>query len=316
VKIALIDTAQPGAAPQGADLRSVSPMESPPLRLRRALQQVEDLRRRLASSQQESIAVRQQLEAIAKANAQLRKFALRHDQHCASDRQPEGLSRKFTDFCLPVGLDKDATRYIDPLWAKRRRFRKGDGLYCVGEDFKALYLVYAGSCKTVLLTRDGQEQVAGYHLSGEIIGFDGIDTGAHGCQAVALEDMEACPLPFDEVENLARRSGPFGHLLHVWLSRETARTRELTIVLGTMRSEQRLAAFLLDLSHRYRERGYSSCEFVLRLTRHEIGSYLGLNLETVSRLFSRFQREDLIQVKGRAIRLLNEVALHQLVDGA
>jgi CRP/FNR family transcriptional regulator, anaerobic regulatory protein len=316
MKTALSNTAQLGAALRGADLRSVSPMESTPLRLRRALEQVEDLRRTLASSQQESIAVRQQLEAVNKANAQLRKFALRHDQDCAGDLQSEGLPRKFTDFCLPVGLDKDATRYVDPLWTKRTRYRKGDGLYCVGEDFRALYLIYAGSCKTVLLTRDGQEQVAGYHLSGEIIGFDGIDTGAHGCQAIALEDMEACPLPFDEVESLARRSGPFGHLLHVWLSRETARTRELTIVLGTMRAEQRLAVFLLDLSHRYRERGYSSCEFVLRLTRQEIGSYLGLNLETVSRLFSRFQREDLIQIKGRAVRLLDEVALRQLVDGA
>ncbi|HSS71011.1 MAG TPA: helix-turn-helix domain-containing protein [Casimicrobiaceae bacterium] len=316
MKTPLSDTAQPRSALHGADLHSVSPMESTPLRLRRALQRVEDLRRALASSQQEWIAARQQLEAVTKANAQLRKFALRHDQDCACDLQPEGLSRKFTGFCLPVGLDKEATRYVDPLWAKRTRYRKGDGLYCVGGDFKALYVIYAGSCKTVLLTRDGQEQVAGYHLSGEIIGFDGIDTGAHGCQAIALEDMEACPLPFDEVENLARRSGPFGHLLHVWLSREAARTRALTMVLGTMRAEQRLAAFLLDLSHRYRDRGYSSCEFVLRLTRHEIGSYLGLNLETVSRLFSRFQREDLIQAKGRAIRLLNEIALHQLVDGA
>ena len=198
---------------------------------------------------------------------------------------------KVTDSRLSAGLGQNATRDIEHLLTKRSHYRKGDGLYCAGEGFKALYAICLGSCKTVLVMKDGQDQVAGYHLAGEIIGFDGIDTDTYGCQAIALEDMEVWRLPFDQLEHLARVSDSFGHTLRVWLSRENTRVRTLTIMLGTMRADQRLAMFLLDLSHRYRERGYSSCEFLLRLSRQDIGSYLGLTLETVSRLLSRFQRK-------------------------
>ena len=130
-------------------------------------------------------------------------------------------------------------------------------------------------------------------MPGEIIGTDGIGTDSHGCQAVALEDTEVCALPFERIEALGRQNVRFQHNLHRLLSREIARERAVMMLLGTMHAEQRLAAFLLDLSQRYEVRGYSSSEFVLRMTREEIGSYLGLKLETVSRLFSRFQREGL-----------------------
>ncbi len=160
-----------------------------------------------------------------------------------------------------------------------------------------------------------QDHVAGYHIAGEIIGMDGIGTDIHDCQATALEDMESCPLPFDQIEDIARHSDRFRHNLFKLLSQESARARTMMIVLGKMNAEQRLAVFLLDLSQRYREHGYSSCEFVLRMTREEIGSYLGLKLETVSRLFSRFHHDGLIQVQGRAVKLLDRIAMSQLVDG-
>ena len=194
--------------------------------------------------------------------------------------------------------------------------RKGDVLYRVGDGFSALYAIRTGSCKTLMLARDGCEQVAGYYMTGEIIGLDGIETDIHGCQATALEDTEVCPLPFDEIENLAHRNACFQRNLHRLLTHRYARARTLMIVLGTMTADQRLAVFLLDLSRRYRARGYSSCEFVLRMTREEIGSYLGLKLETVSRLFSRLQRDGLIQAQGRAVKLLDPVALNQIIDGA
>jgi CRP/FNR family transcriptional regulator, anaerobic regulatory protein len=307
-------TAQVGVAPRVTALHSVG-IESAPLRLKLALEQVEDLELRLASSQHESTAAQQQLAAVTKANVQLRKLMGRHEHEFAWGGSPAALSRSFTDSRSCAGLDSDATQHFDHLLAARSRYRKGDGLYYAGESFKALFAISTGSCKTVLLTRDGQAQVTGYHLAGEIIGFDGIDTETHECQAIALEDMEVFTLPFDELENLARLNRSFGHTLHIWLSHEGARIRTLTIVLGTMRAEQRLAAFLLDLSHRYQEGGYSSCEFVLRMTREEIGSYLGLKLETVSRLLSRFQRDSLIQVEGRLVRLRDRVALRGLVDG-
>jgi CRP/FNR family transcriptional regulator len=153
-------------------------------------------------------------------------------------------------------------------------------------------------------------------MSAEIIGTDGIGTDHHGCEAVALEDTEVCPLPFDRLETLGRRNIGFQHNLHRLLSREIARERGVMVLLGTMAAERRLAVFLLDLSQRYHARGYSSCEFVLRMTREEIGSYLGLKLETVSRLFSRFQRDGLLQVQGRVVKLLDRQSLKQLLESS
>lgn len=219
------------------------------------------------------------------------------------------------DFCLLAGLEADASPHIERMLTERIRFPKGGVLYRAGGWFHALYAIRSGSAKTVLLAKDGQDQVAGYHMAGDIIGIDGIGSDIHECQAIALEDMEACPLPFDQLENLARLSNQFRRNLQKLLSQENARARTLMLVLATMRAEKRLAIFLLDLSQRYRARGYSSCEFVLRMTREEIGSYLGLKLETVSRLFSRFQREGLIRVDGRAVKLLDRGAMNQLLEG-
>ena len=221
---------------------------------------------------------------------------------------------KLQNLCLSEGLDAEATSHIDELVTARIRLRKGDTLFRTGVPFTSLYAIRSGSCKTVSLSEDGQDQVSGYHMPGEIIGTDGIGTDSHGCQAVALEDTEVCVLPFERIEALSRQNGRFQRNLHRLLSREIARERALMLLLGTMHADQRLAAFLLDLSQRYQVRGYSSCEFVLRMTREEIGSYLGLQLETVSRLFSRFQREGFLQVQGRVVKLLDRSSLKRLIE--
>jgi len=163
---------------------------------------------------------------------------------------------------------------------------------------------------------DGGSQVAGYHMSGEIIGADGIGSDHYGCQAIALEDTEVCVMPFDRLEAFGRKHLRFQHNVHRLLSREIARQSRVMVLLGTMLAERRLAVFLVDLAERYRERGYSSCEFVLRMTREEIGSFLGLKLETVSRLFSKFQRDGLLQVEGRTIKLLDRTSLRRLVENS
>ena len=233
-----------------------------------------------------------------------------------SRRQTLCSSCKLHALCFSEGLDAEALRQIDELVTTRTWLRKGATLFRAGTRFSALYAIRSGSCKTVLLSLDGQGQIGGYHMAGDVIGADGIGTGVHGCEAVMLEDTEVCALPFQQVEELSRRNSHLQRNLHRLLSREIARERNIMILLGTMRAEQRLIAFLLDLSERYQERGYSSREFVLRLTREEIGSYLGLKLETVSRLFSRFQREGLIQVQGRVVKLLDQPMLKQIVSGA
>jgi CRP/FNR family transcriptional regulator len=215
--------------------------------------------------------------------------------------------------CLSDGLDAAAAQRADEIVTTRLRLRKGDTLYRAGAAFTALYSIRSGSLKTVLLAEDGRDQVAGYHMPGELVGLDGIGNDVHECQAVALEDSEVCVMPFDRIEQVARDHPVFQHNVHRQLSLEIARQRSLMLLLGTMRAEQRLAAFLLDLSQRYQARGYSSSEFILRMTREEIGSYLGLKLETVSRLLSRLQQEGLIQVQGRVVKLLERGALKALV---
>jgi CRP/FNR family transcriptional regulator len=217
------------------------------------------------------------------------------------------------ELCLPFGLSSEDLQQIDTLIGARIKLKKGDALYRAGDAFQALYAIRLGSLKTTVLAEDGREQVSGYHMLGDIVGLDGIGTDHHGCQAVALEDTEICVLPFERLEDLARSVPQLQHNLHLFLSREISRDHNIMLLLGSMRAEERLAVFLLNLADRYRRRGYSSTEFVLRMTREEIGSYLGLKLETVSRLFSRFQEEGLIQVQGRAVKLLDPMALKRLI---
>ena len=213
---------------------------------------------------------------------------------------------------LTAGLDPDEMSRIDHLTATRIRFTKGSALYRYGDGFGALYAIRTGSCKTSVFAPDGLEQVAGYHIVGETIGLDGIGSGVHECQAIALEDMIVHALPFERINDLARSNDQFRFRLLRLLSQESSRLLTLATILATMHAEQRLAIFLLDLSQRYKARGFSASEFVLRLKRQEIGSYLGLTLETVSRLFSRFQLAGLLQVEGRLVRLLDQGKLGRI----
>jgi CRP/FNR family transcriptional regulator len=217
------------------------------------------------------------------------------------------------ELCLPVGLDPDDLKQVDALVNHRIKLKKGDSLYRAGEPFGSLFAIRLGSLKTTVLAEDGREQVSGYHMLGDIVGLDGLGTDRHGCQALALEDTEVCVLPFDRLEHLAQNVAALQRNLYQLLSKEISRDQNIMLLLGSMRAEERLAVFLLNLAERYRLRGYSSTEFVLRMTREEIGSYLGLKLETVSRLFSRFQEEGLIQVQGRAVKLLDPTALKRLI---
>jgi CRP/FNR family transcriptional regulator, anaerobic regulatory protein len=215
--------------------------------------------------------------------------------------------------CLPVGLAETDLDELEALLGNRTKLKKGDALFHNGAPFTALYAVKLGSLKTTVLSDDGREQVAGYHMPGDLLGLDGLGDDRHGCEAIALEDSELCVLPFVRIEELARHVPALQHNLHKFMSREIERDHRVMLLLGSMRAEERLAAFLLNLSERYKARGYSSTEFVLRMTREEIGSYLGLKLETVSRLFSKFQEEGLVMVAGRSVKIIDMPILKQLV---
>ena len=217
---------------------------------------------------------------------------------------------------MPIGLDADDLKRVDELVTKRPSVKRGSALFRAGDAFTALYAVRSGFLKTTICSEDGQTQVTGFQMAGEIVGLDGIATDMHTCDAIALEDTEVCALPFDRIEEIAREVKALQHHVHKIMSREIVREHGVMLLLGNMRAEERLATFLLNLVQRLHARGFSSSDLVLRMTREEIGSYLGLKLETVSRAFSKFHEDGVLEVKQRHVRVLDEAALRQLVNGS
>lgn len=218
------------------------------------------------------------------------------------------------ELCLPIGLSAEEMRELDALITQGRPVKRGDGLYRAGEPFRSLYAVRVGFFKSSVISEDGREQVTGFHMSGELMGMDAISSDVHTCDAIALEDSEVCELPFADIENLARNIPALQHHLYKMMSREIVRDHGVMLLLGNMKAEERLAAFLLNLSQRFALRGYSATSFHLRMTREEIGSYLGLKLETVSRILSRFQDQGLIKVQNRLIEIIDYDGIKKILS--
>jgi CRP/FNR family transcriptional regulator len=214
--------------------------------------------------------------------------------------------------CLPSGLSDAELTSIDAMIGLSRKVRRGEALYRAGDGFENLYTIKAGSFKTVVVLRDGREQITGFQLVGEPLGMDGISTEHHLCDAVALEDSILCVIPFHKLEALCYELKPMQRHVHRWMCSEIARESGQMTLLGSMSAEERVATFLLNISQRLQARGYSGSEFNLRMTREDIGSYLGLKLETVSRMLSRFQKALRIDVQGRLIRILDREGLQQI----
>ena len=220
------------------------------------------------------------------------------------------------ELCLPVGMSNDQLDQLDTMVATRRTVARGDTLFRAGDAFQSLYAVRTGFFKTRLSSEDGRDQVTGFQMAGELLGLDGISTDNHTCDAVALEDSQVCVIPYSQLEGLSREFSELQHQFHKIMSREIVRDHGVMLLLGSMRAEERLAAFLLNLTQRLRARGFSGSSLILRMTREEIGSFLGLKLETVSRAFSRFQEEGLLEVRQRQIEILNQAALQAIVNGS
>jgi len=221
------------------------------------------------------------------------------------------------EICLPVGLTRDELERVDGhLVATRRKVAHGEMLFRAGDRFDAVYAVWTGVFKTVLTSSDGRAQVTGFQMTGELIGLEAIDGGRHTVDAIALEDAQVCVIQFDELSALAREIPSLQTQLTRLMSREVANDHETMFVLGSMHAEERVAAFLLNLMHRLEARGFSATSVQLRMSREEIGSFLGLKLETVSRTLSRFQAHGLLFVRQRQITITDPNGLRQLLDGA
>ncbi len=215
---------------------------------------------------------------------------------------------------MPLGLNESEMERVDEVVATRRKVARGENLFRNGDKFNALFAIRTGFFKTRISAEDGRDQVTGFQMAGEIIGLDGIVSDYHTCDAVALEDAEVCVMPFDRIEELSREITSLQRHVHKIMSREIVRENGVMLLLGSMRAEERLAAFLLNLVQRLHARGFSQSELVLRMTREEIGSYLGLKLETVSRTFSKFVDDGMVEVKQRHVRILNPDGLKLIVN--
>jgi CRP/FNR family transcriptional regulator len=230
----------------------------------------------------------------------------------------EGLARSAhhpQPLLLPSGLlDRLLTEFASVILSYRR-LRLGQALYRSGEIFDAVYLVRTGFVKTVVLLEDGREQVVGLNMPGEMLGMDGLASGRHASDAIALGDGEVCVVPYHRLENLGHEGRGVQRKLHRMFSNEIVREQRMMLLLGSMGAEERVAYFLLNLSERFGALGYSPSEFILRMTRGEIGSLLGMKLETVSRILSKLQRNVLIEIERQHVHIVSIEGLRGVAAG-
>ncbi|MCB1948798.1 fumarate/nitrate reduction transcriptional regulator Fnr [Nitrosomonas sp.] len=207
------------------------------------------------------------------------------------------------ELCLPVGLNDQEVSILGEVVSHKKKIRRGGFLYRASTNFQTLYAIKSGFFKTCILEEDGRQQVTGFHMTGELLGLDAISSDVHTCDAIALENSEVCEIPFAKLEEISLAIPSLMRHFHKIMSREIVRDHGVMLLLGSMKAEERLASFLLNMSRRFAIRGYSETSFNLRMTREEIGSYLGLKLETVSRAFSKLQHESVISVNNKHIQI-------------
>jgi len=210
--------------------------------------------------------------------------------------------------CLPA---EDGRPGLD---SRRRILKKGSHLFHTGDPFRSIYVIESGCIKTSMLSCGGDVQVLRFSLPGELVGINAIGNAHHPCDAVALETTQLCELPFGQLEKLAQEHPEVQHRLLHLLSEEIVMDEKLMAMLGHQKAEARMANCLLNFNQRYQQQGHTDLSFRLPMSRQDIGDYLGLSLETVSRLFSRFQAEGLLNVKGRKVCLLDLPRLESIAE--
>lgn len=219
------------------------------------------------------------------------------------------------ELCLPLGLNHDDLVELENIIKQSRPLQRGDYLFNTGDTFKRLFAVRSGAIKAYKVSEDGNEQILGFYLPGEMLGFDAIEEQRHVCTAVALETSSYCAIPFSRLENLCLQLPGLQHQMYRLMSREISTENKSLLLLGKKNAEDKIATFLISLSTRLNLLGYSATEFRLPMSRQEIGNYLGLTVETVSRIFSRLQKEKLISIDRKLIKIINTKSLHGLCAG-
>lgn len=217
-----------------------------------------------------------------------------------------------SSLCLPVSLNMTEMERLDNIIEKSRPIKKGEHLFHQGETFTTVYAVRAGTIKSYTLTNEGEEQITGFYFPGELVGMSGVDGVTYPVSAKVLETTTVCEIPFERLDDLAGQMPELRRQMLRTMSKELRDDQQMMMLLSKKNAEQRVATFLIKLSTRFRARGYSATQFRLSMSRNEIGNYLGLAVETVSRIFTRFQAMSLIRVDGKEIELCNLSELYDL----
>lgn len=215
----------------------------------------------------------------------------------------------FNHLCIPVSLNQSEMQSLDDIIERKRPLHKHDHLTSAQQPFSSLYAVRSGSFKSYITSDDGEQQITGFHLPGDIIGFDGINDNCHKSYTQALETSMVCEIPYDKLDTMSEQLPTLRRQMMKIMSSEIMQDHDLMMLLNKRTAEERLAYFLMSLSERFASRGFSATEFNLTMTRNEIGNHLGLTIETVSRLLTRFQKQELIRVDGKLISI---IAIEQL----
>ncbi|WP_259107928.1 helix-turn-helix domain-containing protein [Pseudomonas sp. JUb42] len=232
--------------------------------------------------------------------------------HCPSLRSESCVNCRVRELCLPGGVDSADAQRLANLIPQRMKIRKGAALFHPADPLRFIYVVHHGFFKTSFLSADGREQLTGFQMSADLLGIDAISSGRYTCDAIALEDSEVCPIHFSQLEVLSRELPSLHHKLNRILSQEVVRNQQLLMWMGNLNAEERLGAFLLDLSARMQERGYSPHAFLLRMTREDIAAHLGLRLETVCRAIAYLRGKGLVRISGRAVEIVSHERLKAL----
>ncbi len=216
--------------------------------------------------------------------------------------------------CLPISLHVEEIDQVDSIIQRGRPLHKGDYLYRMEDEFHSVYAVRSGTIKTVAITNSGQEQVTGFYLPGEILGLDGVGNGNHSNSAIALETSAVCEIPFNKMEELGKQVPNLNRHLFRLMGKEITADQQLITLLSKNNAEERVATLLLSISSRNGQRKLSLTSFRLPMSRADIGNYLGLTVETVSRTLSRFQKEGLIVADKKDIQIVDLNALRKIAD--
>lgn len=235
------------------------------------------------------------------------------EQRCHSNHEVNCSDCRLSSICLPISLQMEDINKLDGIIQRGRPVHKADRIYHSGDDFKSVYAIRSGAMKTVRVTEEGEEQITGFYLPGEILGMDGLATNRHSNAAIALETSAVCEIPFNRLEELSVKLPNLQRRFFQLMSKEITQEQELITLLSKNSADQRIASLLLSISSRNAQRGLSSTDFFLAMSRSDIGNYLGLTIETVSRVFSRFHKQGVITLDKKHVLVQDMDALRSIV---